>query len=91
MKSASELSAMIRARKKKLADDPETDDAVDLSGIPADATDLEIEKQEEATEAMDENEPHMLADGGEISPAEEMDEEKEKANKRKARLASMMK
>lgn len=91
MMSPKSMSEMIRARKKKLADDPEKDNAVDLSGIPADATDLEIDKMHEATEAMDENNPEAMADGGEVSPAEEMDEETEKANKRKARLASMMK
>lgn len=58
MKSASQMSMEIR-RKKKLASEPETDDAVDLSGIPEDATDIEIMKQEKLTTdlGMDTNKP----------------------------------
>ena len=58
MKSASQMSLEIR-RKKKEANMPETDDAVDLSGIPDDATDQLLRKQESLTSdlGMDTNKP----------------------------------
>lgn len=58
MKSASQMSLEIR-RKKKEANKPETDDAVDLSGIPDDATDQLLRKQESLTTdlGLDHNKP----------------------------------
>jgi hypothetical protein len=63
MKSASEMSLAIR-RKKKMASDPMKDDAVDLSGIPDDATDAEIQDQEAYTTkmGMDSNKPKARSD-----------------------------
>lgn len=52
--SASQMSAMIRAKKKKMEDDP---DVVKLSGHHMDATDIDIMKLEEATDSLDENHP----------------------------------
>ncbi len=58
MKSASALSKEIRAKKKQMKD-PSASDAVDLSGIPMDATDEEIMHQESLTSdlGLDSNEP----------------------------------
>src|ERR1017187_3390922 len=63
MKSASEMSLAIR-RKKKMASDPMKDDAVDLSGIPDDATDADIQDQEAYTTKMglDSNNPKARSD-----------------------------
>lgn len=55
MPSASSLSAQIRAKKKKMKEDHS--DAVKLSGIPEDATDIEVIKGKEAGERLSENEP----------------------------------
>lgn len=56
MKSASQLSKEIRAKKKAMQD---KHDVVDLSGIPMDATDEEIMHQESLTSdlGLDTNEP----------------------------------
>lgn len=58
MKSATAMSLEIRRRKKD-ANKPETDDAVDLSGIPDDATDQLKRKQNSLTDdlGMDTNKP----------------------------------
>lgn len=53
--SASAISAMIRAKKKKMMEDHS--DAVKLSGIPEDATDIAIEKNKEPGEMLNENHP----------------------------------
>ena len=53
MPSASAISAMIRAKKKRMEE--EHSDAVKLSGIPEDATDILTVKQHEMTDAMNEN------------------------------------
>src|ERR1039458_10059370 len=52
------MSLEIR-RRKKMQDDPMKDDAVDLSGIPDDATESDITKQESLTSdlGMDTNRP----------------------------------
>ena len=55
MMTASQMSAAIRAKKKKMKE--EHSDAVKLSGIPEDATDHEILKQDSATDHLDENHP----------------------------------
>lgn len=55
MMSASALSAQIRAKKKKM--EAEHSDAVKLSGIPQDATDIEVTKGMEAGERLSENTP----------------------------------
>ena len=57
MLSASEISAMIRAKKKKMEE--EHSDAVKLSGIPEDATDIDINKLHEPGEMLNENMPMM--------------------------------
>lgn len=54
MMNATQMSAAIRAKKKKMEAEKE---AVKLSGIPEDATEIDINKQHEATDRMDENEP----------------------------------
>lgn len=54
MLSASAMSAKIRAKKKAMEDES---GAVKLSGIPEDATDIEILKQHEATDELNENHP----------------------------------
>ena len=53
--SASALSAAIRAKKKKM--EMEESGAVKLSGIPEDATDIDILKQHEIAEPNDDNMP----------------------------------
>ena len=53
--SASSISAAIRAKKKKMEE--EHSDAVKLSGIPEDATDIMTLKQHEATDGLNENHP----------------------------------
>ena len=55
MMTASQMSAAIRAKKKAMEE--EKSGAVKLSGIPEDATDIDILKQHEATDAMNENMP----------------------------------
>ena len=54
MLSPSAMSALIRAKKKKMEEDPEV---VKLSGIPMDATDIYAAEQREAEDGLDENEP----------------------------------
>lgn len=54
MLTASEISAMIRSKKKKLEGE---DEAVKLSGIPEDATDIAINKNHEYGEMLSENFP----------------------------------
>lgn len=86
MKSASEVSMEIR-KKKKMKEDP---DVVDLAGIPEDGTDLYVKKGQEATDAMNENMPMKHSDGNDLSPAQEMSEEKDdKKERRKARIGKM--
>lgn len=91
MKSASQMSALIRAKKKKMQEDP---DVIDRGGSPSmDAQDIDQAEREEATEELDENEPMVEMDGENTSPATEMDEEEKedpKLAKRRARLAAMM-
>jgi len=53
--SASKLMAEYRAKKKKMKE--EHSDAVKLSGIPEDATDMEVIKGMEPGERLSENEP----------------------------------
>lgn len=55
MMSASAMSAMIRAKKKKMEE--EHSDAVKLSGIPEDATDILVNKNKEMGEMLSENMP----------------------------------
>lgn len=55
MMSASQISAQIRAKKKKMEE--EHSDAVKLSGIPEDATDIAVIKNHEAGEMLSENSP----------------------------------
>lgn len=55
MMSSSSMSAAIRAKKKKMME--EHSDAVKLSGIPEDATDIAVLKMHEATDPMNENHP----------------------------------
>lgn len=64
MMSAAALASAIRAKKKKMEEDHS--DAVKLSGIPMDATDILVNKSMEPGEAMSENEPK---EHGEDSPA----------------------
>lgn len=55
MMSASAISAQIRAKKKMMKE--QHSDAVKLSGIPEDATDIDVIKQQEPGEMMSENKP----------------------------------
>lgn len=55
MMSASSMAAMIRAKKKKMEE--EHSDAVKLSGIPEDATDILVNKNKEEGERLSENMP----------------------------------
>lgn len=64
MMSASAISAQIRAKKKKM--EAEHSDAVKLSGIPEDATDIETMKQHEATDSLNENHPMEHDDSPEL-------------------------
>lgn len=87
MKSASDLSAQIRAKKKKMQEDP---DVIDSGGSPSmDAQDLGIAKRQEATDSLDENMPAPHSDQNDQSPAAEMDEEKKA--QRKNRIQKMLK
>lgn len=55
MMTASQMSAQIRAKKKKMEEDESG--AVKLSGIPEDATDIDRTKQIELTDSLNENHP----------------------------------
>lgn len=82
MKSAAEMSKMIRTKKKAMQDDP---DVVDSGGSPSmDLQDEEIAKRDEMTAAMDQN--HPMPDAEQEKPAEQ----DEAVLKRKARLSKMM-
>ena len=101
MLSASEISAMIRAKKKKMEQE---DGMVSLSGIPEDATDIMINKNHEEGERNSINHPDEqideelmgnpgiddMADGGKVEEPE-MDKEKmlrhAKIRKMMARMA----
>lgn len=63
--SAGAMSAMIRAKKKKMAEDHS--DAVKLSGIPEDATDIMTIKGHEATDAMNMHDPMDRNEDPELS------------------------
>lgn len=77
MMSASAMSAMIRAKKKKME---EESGAVKLSGIPEDAIDILVNKNKEEGEELSENIPMEHSDGESLSPEAEMSEE-ERAQK----------
>ncbi len=88
MMSASAMSAMIRAKKKKMEE--EESGAVKLSGIPEDATDIMILKNKEAGEALSENMPKEHSDGEALSPEGEMDEEEKAQKAAKAQKIKLM-
>lgn len=89
MKSASEMSAMIRAKKKKMKEDP---DVIDSGGSPSmDLQDLDIARREEATDALNQNKPTPHSDGENLSPEEDMDEEKSMRRKNRAKQMLMPK
>lgn len=101
MMTASQISAQIRAKKKEMEKDHS--DAVKLSGIPMDATDMEVIKNHEEGERLSENHPKdhsdepelssdVSADGAddaheEMAPDPKLDDEK---MKRMAKIKSMM-
>ncbi len=86
MKSSKQMSELIRAKKKKMMEDP---DVIDTGGSPKeDLQDLEITRLQEATDELDENKPEEHSEGHDTSPKEEMDEEK--STKRKARAKAML-
>lgn len=81
MMSASAMSAMIRAKKKKMMEDHS--DAVKLSGIPEDATDELVNENKIEGEKLSENHP---------SDKEEMNGDKvKKAAKIKMMMMKMKK
>lgn len=73
MMSASAMSALIRAKKKKMMEDS---GAMTESGIPMDAQDIYNEKNKEPGEVLSENIPAPHSDGQDLSPEAEMSEEK---------------
>lgn len=77
MIDASTISKAIRMKKKKFTEDK---DVVSLSGIPKDATDLEIDKDHEATDHLNMNEPKEHDDGSDESPAMEASEQEKMPN-----------
>jgi hypothetical protein len=81
MKSASHMSSLIRAKKKKMQEDP---DVIDISGSPKeDLQDLDIERQNETAEQNDENTPKERSEGLDLSNASEdkMEEVEQKNHK----------
>lgn len=88
MMSASAMSAMIRAKKKKMEEDS---GAVKLSGHHMDATDILVIKNKEAGEALSQNKPKEHSDGESLSPESEMDEEmKAQKSAKSAKIKLMM-
>jgi hypothetical protein len=86
MKSASQLSQLIRAKKKKMQEDP---DVIDSAGSPSmDAQDIDHAKRLEATDELNENIPVEHDQANEQSPADEMDDEK--SMKKKMRIRGML-
>jgi len=73
MKSPSHLSSLIRAKKRKMKEDP---DVIDSGGSPReDLQDLDIERQNESSMAMDHNDPKEHDEGQDLSNASESREE----------------
>ncbi len=87
MMSASAMSAMIRAKKKKME---EESGAVKLSGIPEDAIDVLNIKNKEEGEMLSENHPMEHGDGESLSPGAEMGEEEDAQKKAKAARIKLM-
>jgi hypothetical protein len=77
MMSASAMSAAIRAKKKKMMEEPQ------------DLQDAEVMKKDEATDALDKNHPKDISEEPSMAPkaAQAMDPEKEKKH---AKLRAMM-
>lgn len=69
--NASEMSKMIRAKKKKLMEDQE---AIDMSNKHMDGTDIYVEKMKEEGEMLNENHP-KLESHDDVNPESEMNEE----------------
>lgn len=94
MMSASAMSAQIRAKKKKMEEDESG--AVKLSGIPEDATDIDIIKQHEATDDLNENtpkDPSETPSEGELklaAPDPKLGGEDDEKPKKFAKIKSMM-
>lgn len=92
--SASQMSAAIRAKKKKMEEDESG--AVKLSGIPEDATDEMVIKNKEEGEKLSTNKPvdsHPDNSGSaeEKAPDPEVsDEERAKKNAKHSKIKSMM-
>lgn len=67
------MSELIRAKKRKMQEDP---DVIDAGGSPKeDLQDLEIDRQNHSTEAMDSNDPKEHDEGHDMSNASESKEE----------------
>lgn len=81
MMSAASMSAMIRAKKKKMEEDK---DFVDLSGQSEDATDIQVMDQKAQAEELSENMPKEHSD-------EPSDDDKQKLAKTQKMRAMMMK
>jgi hypothetical protein len=79
MKSTKQLSSLIRAKKKKMKEDP---DVIDSGDSPKeDLQDLEIERQQETTDKMDHNDPVERNEGlDESNASEHREEEQEQSN-----------
>lgn len=78
MKSAAAMSMEIRRKKKAMQADR---DVVDLGGSPSmDAQDIYNDRKDQATAALDENEPKMHSDGEDLSNAAESAQEAETTN-----------
>lgn len=79
MRSAAHMSQLIRAKKKKMQEDP---DVIDAGGSPKeDLQDLEIERQNETSAQTDHNTPEERSEGLDLSnKAEDADEMKEQSN-----------
>ncbi len=73
MKSTKQMSSLIRAKKRKMQEDP---DVIDNGGSPKeDLQDLELDRQNHSTEALDKNTPKEHDEGNDKSNADESSEE----------------
>jgi len=78
MRDSKKMSELIRLKKKKMMEDP---DIIDDGGSPReDLQDLEISRQNESTEALDDNNSKERDEGRDQSNAAESKQEEQHSN-----------
>lgn len=73
MKSSKQMSDLIRAKKKKMMEDPDVIDR--MNGIRDDKADLDQDRNNHSTEALDHNDPKERDEGHDLSNAQESEQE----------------